>query len=230
MLSTCPPTVGSRRVSYDASWCPITAARCSAAAHHCSSQDARARSRAGCLVPPRPILSLLADDCRPYHHLTSAASSPCHCSAVPSLHGRDAGARSSTTMSHTAPLLPTSLLTPCAAHLASSSLAPRHVGTMRWHAHVCHVAASILTLVQLTSLPMAYKQRPSASPPRKVAAALCYAREHARSATTLSHHFSLSLAPCTGPSCPTQCAAIKGTSPVHVVRASGFTVHRSRST
>jgi hypothetical protein len=197
-MSTCPPAVVSHHVSCGAPWCPIVAARYSAAARRCSSRDARARSsttrsQAGCLMPPHPIVSLLADDCGSYRHLTSTAPSPFHCSAVPSLHGRDAGARSSTTMSHTAPLLPTSLLTPCAAHLASSSLAPRHVGTMRWHAHVCHVAASILTLVQLTSLPMAYRQRPSASPPRKVASAPCYACEHARSATTLSRHFSLSL-------------------------------------
>jgi hypothetical protein len=34
------------------------------------------RSRAGCLMPPCPILSLMADDCGSYHHLTSAALSP----------------------------------------------------------------------------------------------------------------------------------------------------------
>jgi hypothetical protein len=54
-----------------------------------------------CLIPPHPILSLLADDCGPYHHLTSAAPSPFPCSAVPSLHGRDASARSSTTRPRT---------------------------------------------------------------------------------------------------------------------------------
>jgi hypothetical protein len=105
------------------------------------------RSRAGCVVPPHPILSLLADDCGPYHHLTSAAPSPFHCSAVPSPHVQDASARSSTAMSHTVPLLPPSLLTPHAAHLASSSLAPHRIGIMRWHACVCYVAASIHPLV-----------------------------------------------------------------------------------
>jgi hypothetical protein len=73
-------------------------------------------------------------------------------------------------MSHAAPLLPPSLLTPHAARLASSSLAPRRVGTMRWHAHVCRVAASIHPLVQLTSSPTAYGQTPSVWPPRKAAA------------------------------------------------------------
>jgi hypothetical protein len=50
----------------------------------------------GCLVPPRPILSLLADDSGLYRHLTSIALLPFRCSVVPSLHGRDAGTRSST--------------------------------------------------------------------------------------------------------------------------------------
>jgi hypothetical protein len=152
-------------------------AHCSVAARRCSSQDARARSsttrsRAGCLMLPRPILSLLADDCGSYHHLTSVAPSPFRCSTVPSLRGRDARARSSTTMSHTVPLLPPSLLTPCAARPASSTLAPRCVGTIRWHACVCRVAASIRPLVQLTSSPTAYGQTPYASPPRKAAATM----------------------------------------------------------
>jgi hypothetical protein len=54
----------------------------------------------GCLMPPHPILSLLADDCRPYRHLTPAAPSPFRYSAVPSRHGRDAGARSLTARPH----------------------------------------------------------------------------------------------------------------------------------
>jgi hypothetical protein len=45
----------------------------------------------GCLKLPRPILSLLADDCKPYRHLTSAASSPFRAladiaAATPSTH------------------------------------------------------------------------------------------------------------------------------------------------
>jgi hypothetical protein len=137
--STCPPAVVSHRIGCGASWRPIAAAHCSAAARRCSSRDARTRSsmmrsRAGCLVPPHFILSLLANDCGSYHHLTSTASSSFRCSAVPSLCGRDARARSSTAMSRAAPLLPPSLLTLHAARLAANSLGPRHVGTMRWHA------------------------------------------------------------------------------------------------
>jgi hypothetical protein len=171
----CPPAVRSRRVGCCVPWHPIAVAHCSAAAYRCSSRDARARSsimrsRVGCLVPPRAILSLLADDCGLYRHLTSAVLLPFRCSAVSSLHSRDAGARSSTSMSCAVPLLPPSLLTTRVTHLASSSLAPRRVGTMRWHTHVCRVAASIHPLVQLTSSPTAYGQTPSASPPCKVAA------------------------------------------------------------
>jgi hypothetical protein len=73
-------------------------------------------------------------------------------------------------MSRAAPLLPPSLPTPRAGGLASSSLAPRRVGTMRWHARVCCVAASIHPLVQLTSLPTTYGQTLSASLPLKAAA------------------------------------------------------------
>jgi hypothetical protein len=151
-MCTCPPASMSCRVGYGAQWHPIAAARCSTAARRCSNRDARTRSstmrsQAGCLVPPHPILSLLADDCGPYRHLTSTASSPFRCSAVPSLHDRDVGARSSTMISRVAPLLPPSLLTLRAARLASSSLAPRRVGTMRWHARVCCVPPSIRPLV-----------------------------------------------------------------------------------
>jgi hypothetical protein len=46
---------------------------------------------------PRPILSLLADDCGLYHHVTSVASSLFLCTTVSSLHGRYVDARSSTT-------------------------------------------------------------------------------------------------------------------------------------
>jgi hypothetical protein len=53
-------------------------------------------------------------------------------------------------MSHASPLLPSSLLTPHAARLASSSLAPRRVGTIHWHARVCRVAVSIHPLVQVS--------------------------------------------------------------------------------
>jgi hypothetical protein len=135
-MSTCPAVVVSCHIGGGALWCSIVVARCSAATRRCSSQDARAksstmRSRVGCLMPPCPILSLLVDDYGLYRHLTSTALSPFRCSAVPSLRGRDARARISTVMSRTAPLLHPSLLTPHAAHLASSSLAPSHIGTLR---------------------------------------------------------------------------------------------------
>jgi hypothetical protein len=57
----------------------------------------------------------------------------------------------------------------------------------------------------------------------------CCTREHARSATTLSRHLPLSLL-AQARVAPTQCAVIKGISPVHFVHASGFTVRRFRST
>jgi hypothetical protein len=96
-------------------------------------------------VPTRPILSLLADDCGLYHHLTCTALSPFRCSTMPSLHSRDDGARSLTVMPHAEPLLPPSLLTLRAARLASSSLAPCRVGTMHWHTHARRVALSSAT-------------------------------------------------------------------------------------
>jgi hypothetical protein len=61
-----------------------------------SGQTVMRASGQGCLMPPRPILSMLVDDCGSYRHLTSAAPSLFRCSAVPSMHGRDVGARSST--------------------------------------------------------------------------------------------------------------------------------------
>jgi hypothetical protein len=73
-------------------------------------------------------------------------------------------------MSHTAPLLPPSLLTPRAARPASNTLAPCRVGTIHWHTCVCHVATSIRPLAQLTSSSTAYGQTPYVSPPRKAAA------------------------------------------------------------
>jgi hypothetical protein len=63
-----------------------------------SGQTVMRASGQGCLVLPCPILSLLADDCGSYHHLTSAASSPFRRSAVPSLHSGDVSARSLTVM------------------------------------------------------------------------------------------------------------------------------------
>jgi hypothetical protein len=129
--------------------CPLLYCRPSLLQLGCRARSSTTRSRAGCLVSHHPILSLLADDYRPYRHLTSATLSPFHCSVVPSLHGQDARARSSTAMSRVAPLLPHSLLTPRVAHL---SLAPHCVGTMRWHAYVCHAVASIHPLLYCNTL------------------------------------------------------------------------------
>jgi hypothetical protein len=110
-------------------------------------------------------------------------------------------------MSHVAHLLPPSLLTLHAARLASSSLAPRRVGTMHWHARVCRVAASIHPLVQLTSSPTAYEQTSSASPPRKVVATVTSLLRIAARVSTLTLPprravTSLSLSHCTSPRCP----------------------------
>jgi hypothetical protein len=137
-------------------------------------------------------------------------------------------------MSHVVPLLPP-FLTPHVARLASSSLAPRRVGTMRWHACVCRVDASIRPLVQLTSSPTAYGQMPSALPQRKAAATamslLCLAaRVSTLALPPCQAVTSLSLSPCTGPRCPHVMRSYKQDLPVHFVPSSGFTVRRFRST
>jgi hypothetical protein len=135
-------------------------------------------------------------------------------------------------MSGAVPLLPPSLLTLHAACLASSTLARSCVGTMRWHACVCRVATSIHPLVQLTSSPTAYGQTPSVSPPCKAAAtvtSLLPARARLLYRRAEPSPPSLSLLALARVA-PMQCATIKGTSPVHFVCASGFTVHRFWST
>jgi hypothetical protein len=62
-----------------------------------------------------------------------------------------------------------------------------------------------------------------------VAGVPCCAREHARFAAAPSHHLPLSLL-AQARIAPTQCMTIKGTSPVHFVRASGFIIRRLWST
>jgi hypothetical protein len=62
-----------------------------------SGQTVTRASGQGCLMPPHPILLLLANNCGLYHHLTSVVPSSFRCSTVSSLHGRDVGARSSIT-------------------------------------------------------------------------------------------------------------------------------------
>jgi hypothetical protein len=88
---------------------------------------------------PTPRCSIQASVSCPSHCRRGVASSYCvgRCLSSP-LNRRDAGANHPTTMPHAAPLLPPSLLTPHASHLASSSLATRPVGTMRGHTHARH--------------------------------------------------------------------------------------------
>jgi hypothetical protein len=134
-------------------------------------------------------------------------------------------------MSGVVPLLPPSLLTLHAARLASSTLARSRVGTMRWHACVCRVATSIHPLSSSPPL----QRRMDKRPPRRLHARLlplrrrCCPHEHACSTAAPSRHFPLSLL-AQARIAPMQCATIKGTSPVHFVCASGFTVHRFWST
>jgi hypothetical protein len=82
-------------------------------------QTATRASSQGCLVLPHPILSLLANDCGSYCHLTSTVSSLFRCSVVPSLHGGDAGARSLATR-------------PRAAHPADGDGAAKGVPSRPW--------------------------------------------------------------------------------------------------
>jgi hypothetical protein len=165
-------------------------------------------------------------------------ASPC-CAGRPlsrPLRRHDVGAKHLATRPHAVLLLPPSLLTPRVTNLASSSLAPRRIGTMRWHTHARRMALSSATLpIQLTTPTPVYRQKKTPTPrvpftaPVAALAALRAARAHARSTTMLSRHLPLSLL-AQARVAPTQCTAIKGTSPVHFVYASGFTVRRSRST
>jgi hypothetical protein len=104
-------------------------------------------------------------------------------------------------MPHTMPLLPPSLLTPRAARLASSSLAPRRVGAMHLHAHARRVALSSATPLS-SSLPRRRRtdKTPSVLSPCKspaivhLAARLCL-RVHAHTVQpqpSASHHPKLS--------------------------------------
>jgi hypothetical protein len=90
------------------------------------------------------------------------------------LHRHDAGAKHPTTRPHVVPLLPPSWLTPRAACLASSSLAPRCVGTIRWHTHEHRVATTSTLPVQLTTTTPAYGQ--NSHPSRALHGARCCPR------------------------------------------------------
>jgi hypothetical protein len=94
------------------------------------------------------------------------------------------------------------LLTPHAPRLASISLAPRRVCTVRWQAHAHCVAMTSTLPVQLTTLTPAYGQsscpRVPLTTPVAALAAHCAARAHARSAAEPSPP---SLSPCAGPRC-----------------------------
>jgi hypothetical protein len=89
------------------------------------------------------------------------------------------------TRPHTAPLLPPSLLTPRAAHLASSSLAPRRVAM----ASTLHV--------QLTTPTPAYRQ--NSHPSRALHSAHCC--PHCALPPHRAESLAPSLYPCAGPHC-----------------------------
>jgi hypothetical protein len=87
--------------------------------------------------------------------------------------------------------------------LASSSLAPCRIGTMRWHAHARRVATASTLPIQLTTLTPAYGQNfhPLACPSRHPLLPRC-TLSHASTCSLcrrveLSHH----LPPCAGPRC-----------------------------
>jgi hypothetical protein len=156
------------------------------------------------------------------------------CFVVPSLHGRDAGARSSTAMPHAAPLLPPSLLTPHATRLASSYRASRYIGTVYLRTIACHMSLSSATLlVHLTTPTPTHGQ--NSHPSSALHGTYCCSHCALRRASTHSLCRHIELSP---PSplleqasvAPTQCAAIKGTSPVISIRTSGSAVHWSQST
>jgi hypothetical protein len=109
-------------------------------------------------------------------HCRRGVASP-YCTGRPlsrPLRRHDTGAKHPATRPRAAPLLPPSLLTPRAARLASSSLAPCRVGTVRWHAHARRVATASTLPVQLTIPTPAYGQ--NSHPSRALHGARCCPR------------------------------------------------------
>jgi hypothetical protein len=224
-MSTCPPGVVSRCIGGGAPWRSITAARCSAAAHRCSSWDARTgssttRSRAGCLMPPRPILSLRAVS-SPHLYRVVALWLRCPRQELDNDVSRSASASS---LSDTA-CGPSSLQLPSPTPRRHHALARLCVPRGRINSPPCP-AHLIANGVWTNILRIASTQGRCHC---DVAAVPCCTCEHAHSAAMPSHHLPLSLL-AQPRVAPTQCAAIKGTSPVHFVRASDFTVRWFRST
>jgi hypothetical protein len=125
-------------------------------------------------------------------HCRRGVASSCCASQLLSrpLRCHDADAKHPATRPRAAPLLPPSLLTPRAARLASSSLAPRRVGTVRWHAHARRMAMASTLPVQFTTPTPAYGQNSHPSRAlhgaRCCIATLCAARAHAHFAAALS--------------------------------------------
>jgi hypothetical protein len=112
------------------------------------------------------------------------------------------------------------LQTPCAAHLASSSLAPRCVGTVRWHAHAHRVATASTHPIQLTIPTLVYGQNfhPIVCPSR------CPLLPHYALCSTSAHPVYRrakpsppALPPCTGSRCPHVMGGYKRRPPLHLV-------------
>jgi hypothetical protein len=190
-MTACPPATLSHCVNCDAPWHPVTTAPLCLLLTALPAGEIPAMPRAKVL---HPSLCELSSHPSPASkpHCRQGIVSPC-CAGQPlsrPLRHHNTDAKHSTTRPHAAPLLPPSLLTPRASHLASSSLAPRHVGTIHWHTHVHGVAMASTPPVQLTTPMPVYRQNshPSRALHGAVAAlaVLCAAQAYARPAATPS--------------------------------------------
>jgi hypothetical protein len=192
-MTTCPPATLSYCVGCGAPWRPVTAARLRLFFAALPAGEILATPHAKVLHPSLCELTSYPFACRlAYESLASrivAEVSHRPAASLDRCQGRCATTMLAT-RPHTAPLLPPSLLTPRAARLASSSLAPRHVGTMHMHAHARRVARASTLHVQLTTPTPAYRQnshpRVPFTAPIATLTALCHHIE-------LSHHLPLSL-------------------------------------
>jgi hypothetical protein len=109
--------------------------------------------------------------------------------------------------------------------LASSSLSPRRVGTMHWRAHACRMATTIPPYPAHLLTTNVRTKIPSASPPRQPLPLLPSLRFAPRERTlTLLPRRAKPSPPLLshGVACDasTQCMAIKGGHPLHLIRTS----------